>query len=113
MRSNKSTFGLCEFRRAAILSIQILSIATLLCANAAGQEPLTNGGRADGTLSPAGDSDSWTFTAAAGSAVMLRVGSTNFAPHIRVYNGDNVLAGEATAGSGFTRDVFLTMTATN
>lgn len=74
---NKSIFG-CV----------ILLFAGVLCGHA--QAPLTNGYTHQGLISPAGDADSWTFTANVGDAIILRVGeitaTNNFSPRIRLQN---------------------------
>ncbi len=77
------------------------------------QEALTNGGIHTGTISPAGDADSWVFTAPAGGSVMLRVGGTNLTPRIRLFGPSNELIAEETSGNTLVRDGALTVTTTN
>gem|GEM_PF-1078088 len=77
------------------------------------QEALTNGGIHTGVISPAGDSDSWVFTAPAGGSVMLRVGGTNITPRIRLFGPSNELIAEETSGNTLIRDGALTTTTTN
>ena len=98
-------------RRATALTALILFVG-LTCV-AQGQTALENGARHVGEITPAGDTDSWTFTANAGDAVQLRIGSTNFTPRIRLFDTDNALIGETTSGNTFTRDGFLSLQATN
>jgi hypothetical protein len=73
---------------------------------------LTNGAAQFATNS-VGDLDLWSFEAKAGEDLMLRMGTTNFAPWIRLYDPNGALAGEAKSGSSFTRDVVIAGTATN
>ncbi|MFO1501664.1 MAG: pre-peptidase C-terminal domain-containing protein, partial [Verrucomicrobiota bacterium] len=73
---------------------------------------LTNGITYSANL-PLGDMDVWSFTAGAGDSVMLRMGSTNFTPWIRLYGPDGALVKEAANGNSIGRDDFLTVTATN
>ena len=61
---------------------------------------------------PLGDLDLWKFTANAGDGLVLRVGSTNFTPWLRLYGPDGALVGEAANGNANGRDDFLTLSAT-
>jgi trimeric autotransporter adhesin len=61
------------------------------CANTAtAQGARTNGWTHTGTICPFGDSDSWTFSANAGDAIIIRVGEItqtgSFTPGIRLQN---------------------------
>ena len=73
---------------------------------------LANGAANPGTIA-LGDLDMWNFPANAGENFMLRVGSTNFTPWIRLYGPSGELVGETTSGNTFARDGFLTLQATN
>jgi len=59
--------------------------------------PMTNGWKHTGNLD-LGDLDVWTFDANAGDNIVLRMGSTNYNPFIRLYGPDGKTV--ATAGSG-------------
>jgi hypothetical protein len=54
------------------------------------QGTLTNGYTHQGTISPVGDSDTWTFSAAIGDRIVIRVGEItqtgSFTPRIRLQN---------------------------
>src|SRR5258707_3429610 len=69
-----------------ILAAQVLT--TFHPPVAGAQGPIASGETLTGTISPVGDSDSWTFSANTGDAIVIRVGeitkSGNFAPHIRL-----------------------------
>ena len=78
-----------------------------------GQGALTNGSRHLGEITPAGDADSWTFSANAADSISLRVGATNFNPRIRIFGPNNEPVGEVVSPRLDTRDVFLTVQATN
>jgi hypothetical protein len=85
-----------------------------LCSNkATAQGVLTNGWTYDGTIAPAGHSDTWTFSATSGDSIVVRVGeitSTNgFTPRIRLFNpsaGQQALASGSVAAE-------IAVTATN
>ena len=96
-------------KRTAIYFAFILGAAVSVPA----QDALVNGGLHTGTVSIAGETDSWTFTAVAGSGVVVRMGATNFPPRLRVFDPSNALAGEINSLSVNTRDVVLTLVATN
>jgi hypothetical protein len=93
------------------------SVLGLLCAGVPvrshGQAVRANCAMHEGTISPAGDSDSWTVAAGAGNTLTLRVGATNFPPRIRVFAPDNALVAEVISPSSFTRDIVLIAAATN
>jgi trimeric autotransporter adhesin len=77
------------------------------------QGTLTNGWTHTGTIAPAGDADTWTFSANAGDRLVIRVGeitTTNtFTPRIRLQNPSAVQV--AVASSGVAAEI--TFTATN
>src|ERR1700694_198451 len=68
---------------------------TLLPGIAAAQGPMTNGENHAGTISAPGQSDTWTFSATAGSAILLGVGKTGinpaFYPWIRLFQPGGTL----------------------
>src|SRR5215467_11539334 len=69
----------------------LITLLVALWADAArAQGALTNGWTHTGTISPVGDSDSWTFSANAGDSIILRVGeitqTNSFTPRIRLQN---------------------------
>ncbi|MCC7377127.1 MAG: putative Ig domain-containing protein [Verrucomicrobiales bacterium] len=88
-------------------------LLAMVLISASAQSPLTNGAQHTGDISPAGDSENWTFTAPAGTSVMLRVGATNFTPRIRLFGPANEPIADVIAGNSFVRDGVLTTTATN
>ena len=91
----------------------LLLVMALIGQKAGAQTPVVNGRLQTGEISPAGDADSWSFSAAPGSGVMIRVGATNFTPRIRVFAPDNTQVAETTSGNSFVRDGFLSLQATN
>mgnify|MGYP001002979123 CR=1 FL=1 len=95
------------------LAAVFLALAYIFALPAGAQTALTNGGLHTGDIAPAGDSESWTFTAGAGDGLFIRVGSTNFTPRIRLFDGTNAQIAETTSGNTLVRDGWLTLTATN
>ena len=77
------------------------------------QGTLTNGWTHTGTIAPAGEADTWTFSANTGDRLVIRVGeitTTNtFTPRIRLQNPSAVQV--AVASSGVAAEI--TFTATN
>src|SRR6185369_2627356 len=84
-----------------------------LASSASAQGALSNGALQTGTISPAGDMDTWTFSAIAGDGIVLRVGATNFVPKIQLYGPDSALVGDAFTANGNFRDAELILRATN
>jgi trimeric autotransporter adhesin len=86
---------------AARLLLFLLLLA-LWSSAAIAQGTLTNGWTHTGTISPAGDADSWTFSATIGDRIVIRVGeisqTNNFAPRIRLQNPSAVQVAVASAG---------------
>ncbi len=82
---------------------------------ASAQGAMNNGWTHEGTISPVGDSDSWTFSANAGDSIVIRVGeittlSGAFTPRIRL---NNPLGGQqATASSAVASEIVVTATNT-
>src|SRR5581483_5255924 len=73
---------------------------------------ISPGETAQGTISIAGETDQWTFTAAAGDAIVVRVGevlNTAFAPKIQLLSPTAALL----ASSAGTVAAEITLTATN
>ncbi len=66
---------------------------------------LANGGNHDGTID-VGDLDAWTFDAAAGDSVLLRIGQRSggngFDPRLRLYDPHGELVASAAEGYGYT-----------
>jgi hypothetical protein len=60
--------------------------------------PLTNGWEHTGYID-LGDMDAWSFSATAGDNIVLRMGSTNFNPWIRLYGPTGSLLGSAGSGA--------------
>ncbi|MCU0786470.1 MAG: hypothetical protein MUF81_20985, partial [Verrucomicrobia bacterium] len=83
-----------------------------LASSASAQGALTNGWMHTGTISPAGDSDSWTFDATAGDAIVVRVGelaNLAFAPKIQLFSPTATLLGTSATTVG----AEIAITATN
>ncbi|MBX3744560.1 MAG: hypothetical protein KF833_04565 [Verrucomicrobiae bacterium] len=76
-------------------------MAGLLTVRADG--PLTHAGNHSDAISPAGDEDTWTFTAQEGDRIYLRAsqtsGGTTFAPRLRVFDAGQNLVGRAAGAS--------------
>src|SRR4051812_32955903 len=89
---------------AVVVAVQVLAILYPVAVIAQGA--ITSGETLTGTISPVGDSDSWTFSANIGDAIVIRVGEItqtgSFTPRIRLFNpsatlvatGFGALAGE-------------------
>ena len=77
------------------------------------QGPLENGGNHEGTTSPVGEEDTWTFTANAGDYIVLRCGevsgTASYNPFIRLFAPGGALMAQNN-GSG---DSFINVRATN
>src|ERR1051326_1541601 len=74
--------------------------------------PLTNGWEQTAT-NDMGDLDMWTFTVNAGDSIVLRMGSTNFNPWIRLYGPTGVLVGSAGNGAAGALNIGRALQATN
>ena len=76
--------------RVALLALVLWLLLPLCTCTANAQGTLTNGWTHTGTISPVGDSDSWTFTASSGDTIVIRVGEisqvNSFTPRIRLQN---------------------------
>ena len=105
----KSTRPLAFSALVFILFLLASAFPIHVCAQGA----LQNGARAVGEISTAGASDAWTFSANAGDGIMIRVGSTNFTPHIQLYGPENTILQETTSGNSSYRDGFITYQATS
>ncbi len=68
---------------------------------------LTNGVRQLATL-PLGDLDAWTFDAIEGDEIMLRVGSVDFTPWLRLLDPAGMEVARTTSGNTLARDGVLT-----
>jgi len=100
-------------RHFALAVLPALALA-FSAANGRAQGTLTNGWTHTGTISPAGASDSWTFSANAGDSLIIRVGeiatlSGTFSPRIQL---NNPLGGQQGVASGAT-SAEIAVTATN
>jgi hypothetical protein len=73
---------------------------------------ISNGWQHSGTID-LGDLDVFTFSAAAGDSIVLRMGSPNFNPWLRLYGPNGVLVGTAGSGAANNLDVDLAIQATN
>ena len=73
---------------------------------------LTNGVATPGTID-LGDLDMWSFTANAGDSLLLRMGTPDFVPEIRLFGPDGALVADAFTASGNSRDAQLLVQATN
>lgn len=106
---------ICSLSKQALRSGSVLSavLFALLPFATLGQTPLVNGTLNAGAISTAGEVDSWTFAAQAGSGLMVRVGATNVTPRIRVFGPDAAQVAETTSGNAFVRDGFVVLQATN
>src|SRR5258706_147614 len=98
-----------------LLYLILLTSLLAPCANTArAQGALTTGLTHTGTISPAGDSDTWTFSANAGEPIIIRVGemtqTNNFTPRIRLFNPLGTL--QASASSSVAAEVAVTATNT-
>ncbi len=74
--------------------------------------PMTNGVQHAGVIE-VGDLDLWTFEAAAGDAIVARMGATGYNPQVRLFGPSGLLleTGSSVANGG--RDAELTFRATN
>ncbi len=91
-----------------LLVLTVLSLANLGRA----QTPIASGELADGTISTAGETDSWSFDANTGDSVVLRVGA-KFVPEIRLFGPDGAELGDAFTASSVNRDAVLQVQTTN
>src|SRR5262245_49393344 len=94
--SPRRVYGLLSsWCKSALIFCLGLLLITLWTNNALAQGALTNGWTHTGAISSAGESDSWTFSAASGDRIVIRVGEitqTNaFTPRIRLQNPSAVL----------------------
>ena len=88
--------------RSMAASMMSLLLAMLFSSVAGAQGAITSGETSTGTISPAGDSDTWTFAANTGDALVIRVGEItqtgSFTPRIRLFSPGAVLL-DAAQGS--------------
>ncbi len=95
-----------------LVVIHFLAASGTAVVNAQG--PMNNGFTYTGTIAPSGHSDSWTFSANSGDAIVIGVGditaSNGFAPRIRLYNPASVLLG---TGLSQPKAAEIAVTATN
>jgi len=92
----------------------LLFLTLLNGVTAHAQGALTNGWTHTGTISPAGDSDSWTFSASIGDRIVIRIGEItqtgSFTPRIRLQNPSAVQI--AVASSSLVAEIAVTATNT-
>jgi uncharacterized protein YqiB (DUF1249 family) len=96
--------------RRAVSIPAVLLILTLCAPIASAQTALLNGTNAPGTIL-ANTANSYTFAAAAGSSVLLRMSTTTIYPAFDVYAPDGSFVG--TASNASYRDALMELTATN
>ena len=81
-----------------------LTLAMLVSSTAGAQGAISSGETLTGTISPVGDSDTWTFSANTGDAIVIRVGEItqtgNFTPRIRLFSPGAVLLATAQSSVG-------------
>src|SRR5580704_5659083 len=93
----KTNLMKCTKIGAMVLTAQLLAMLQPSIASAQG--PLTNGVTTQGTISSAGQTDTWTFAATAGDAIIVRVGdasSSGFTMNIQLFSPTSVLLGSST-----------------
>ncbi len=98
--SRRSPLLVVHWCRSAACTFSTLLLMMLYANSAAAQGALTNGWTHTGNISPAGDSDSWTFTANAGDSIVVRAGemfNTTFAPRLQILSPTSVLLASTTA----------------
>jgi trimeric autotransporter adhesin len=92
-RVKRFCYSTTAIRVCALLFLILAFLVLSPCAVSA-QGALVNGTTTSGTISPAGDSDTWTFSATAGDSIIVRVGEITqtgaFAPRIRLLNPSSV-----------------------
>lgn len=76
-------------------------------------DSLANGAYQPGTLASAGKTDTWTFSATAGSGIVLRMGGVSLTPRIRLFAPDHSPVADSVPGNTLFRDGFLSVVATN
>jgi hypothetical protein len=81
-----------------LLTLLVLWTAPLLF----GQGAISSGEALTGTISPAGDIDTWTFSATAGEEIIVSLGRLTdtgggFIPRIRVFSGPTLIAADTAA----------------
>lgn len=90
----------------------LLTITTLAPSIILAQGAIASGETLTGTITPAGETDSWTFSANTGDAIVVRVGetaTTAFSPKIQLLSPTSVLLGTSTSTVG----AEIAVTATN
>jgi trimeric autotransporter adhesin len=105
--------AVCLFHGAA-RGLLFISLLALGPSAALAQGALTNGWAHTGTISPIGDSDTWTFAANTGDRIILRVGEItqtgSFTPRLRLQNPSAVQI--ATASGAVAAEIAVTATNT-
>ncbi|HOX57517.1 MAG TPA: hypothetical protein P5205_02565, partial [Candidatus Paceibacterota bacterium] len=92
----------------------LAALLPLWCSPVHGQGALTNGWAPTGTIAPAGDFDTWTFSANTGDRLVIRVGEISqtgsFTPRIRLQNPSAVQI--ASAQGALAAEIAVTATNT-
>ena len=69
-----------------LFAFSVLIVGVISTGTVCGQGALTNGWTHTGTIAPAGEVDSWTFSATNGGRIVIRIGeisqTNNFTPRI-------------------------------
>ena len=105
-RPRTNALGACML---LVLSLAILFPAT------GGAATISPGETLDGAISVAGETDSWTFTASAGDAIVVRVGdesTTTFTPKIQLLSPTSVSLGSSAGAAAAEVAVTATNTGT-
>jgi hypothetical protein len=87
-----------RWTRTPVIAFAVLALTILFSRNAHAQGVIANGGNGDGAVAVAGETDTWTFSAATGDSIVVRIGQVtdnngNFEPQIRLYDPSNTLLG--------------------
>ena len=96
----------------------LCAVAVIACfpALAWGQGALTNGAMHTGTISVAGETDTWTFSATAGDAIVMSVGEVvsgaTLSPWIRVFSPSSTLVASASGNQAAQVSATATVTGT-
>jgi Putative Ig domain len=89
------------------LAVALLLLCIFPCRARAQGGALVNGSVETGAIA-SGATDSWTFSAAAGDGIYVRVGAADFPPRIQLFGPDNAPLQDVKAAAGYVHDVWLT-----
>ena len=91
----------------------MLNLSAMFASPASAQGVIAPGETLTGAITPAGDSDTWTFSANTGDAIVVRVGEItqtgSFAPRIRLFDPSAALLG--TASTSIAAEIAVTAAA--